>query len=121
MSKIVFTDPEALAEIIRFAQDNNCAEQLGLDLLRLIQCVTIGMTKDGIRQAEIGKDFAPHSMSWCVWNGEPDRKNVVLVGGWIYEGPGVPSDGSFPSLTVNLESITGSRADRPKHRWLVHT
>jgi hypothetical protein len=120
VSKIVFNDPTKLLETIRFAREVNCAERLGLDLLRLIECLGVGMTKDNQRTAEVYPDFAPYSLSWCIWSNETrERQNVVLNGGWIYDGPGCPSDGSFPALTVSLGRLTGS--DHPSHSWGIHT
>ncbi len=59
------------------------------------------------------KDFAPLSFGFVMER----RKDGAYVhwfdGGLVYEGPGVPADGSFPSLTVNI--------GEPKHGWLVHT
>ena len=37
---------------------------------------------------------------------------MAMNGGLIFQGPGLPADGSFPSLTVSLASGTG---------WFCHT
>ena len=119
MATITFENPTKLLEAIRFAREAGCAERLGLDLLRLIECLGVGMTADNERTAIAYPDFAPHSLSWAIWNGrDRSRENLLLNGGWIYDGPGCPSDGSFPSLAVNLDRLTG---DAPTHSWSIHT
>jgi hypothetical protein len=115
MSRIIISDPVKLREAIEFATKNGCLDQLGRDVLRLLHTLTVGMTKENNRTAELGYDFAPLSMSFAIWDGERSRENLVFNGGWIYSGPGTPADGSFPSLSVNLVS------NGPVHRWSVHT
>jgi hypothetical protein len=64
-------------------------------------------------QTQLSNDFAPHSFSFGVYslpNGK--RRQIVLHGGSIYQGPEAPGDGSFPSLNVSLNSGTG---------WFTHT
>lgn len=58
---------------------------------------------------ELGLDFAPHSFS-ILWKDE--RGRPYMNGGLIYQGPGSPVDGSFPSLTVSLDNSVG---------WFIHT
>jgi hypothetical protein len=41
-----------------------------------------------------------------------------LVGGLIYSGPGVPSDGSAPSFSVSLNPDAASGRE---HTWSIHT
>jgi hypothetical protein len=118
MSSIRITDPVGLREAIEFAQKAGCLDQLGRDLCRLFQMLTVGMTKDNERNAELCSDFAPLSLRFAIWDGERSRANLVLNGGWIYAGPSAPGDGSFPSLSVDLSYVTGQR---PTHSWNVHT
>jgi hypothetical protein len=118
MSEIILTDPIGLREAIAFAEANGCLDQLGFGLIRLLQTLTVGMTKDDERTAELGSDFAPYSQRFCVWDGARQQSNVVLAGGWIYDGPSAPGDGSFPSLSVNLARLMGNA---PTHSWNVHT
>lgn len=61
------------------------------------------------------KDFAPHSFRF-----EVDCKENYAApweywfnGGLIYQGPDCPADGSFPSLTVSVDS--------KRIGWFVHT
>jgi hypothetical protein len=62
-------------------------------------------------------DVAPYSFSFAhfalpkVTDEKPERK-FWFNGGLIYQGPSVPADGSFPSLTVSLTPGTG---------WFCHT
>lgn len=119
MSTITITDPVGLREAIEFARKAGCTDQLGRDLIKLFHCLTVGMTRDNTRVAELGKDFAPLSMAFAIWDGfGRERSNLVLNGGWIYAGPGAPGDGSFPSLSVNLDYLTGNH---PTHAWSIHT
>jgi hypothetical protein len=124
MSAIIITDPVKLRHAIEFAQETGCIDQLGRDLCALFQTLTVGMTMDNERIAELGPDFAPHSMSFAIFDNAAvthtgrERSNLVMNGGWIYAGPGAPGDGSGPSFSVNLEYVTGQA---PKHKWSVHT
>jgi hypothetical protein len=69
------------------------------------------------RQCVLSYDFAPHSFSFAHFalpspeQEKPERK-FWFNGGLIYQGPGAPADGSFPSLTVSLTPGTG---------WFCHT
>ena len=82
------------------------------------------------------KDFAPYSFQFTIQSlKKPDADgprtflkfndadwqeyisddrnwNRMMEGGLIYQGPGNPADGSFPTLTVSLAKGTG---------WFVHT
>jgi hypothetical protein len=60
------------------------------------------------------KDFAPLSFAFSAgrYDKESGEFKQVYNGGLIYQGPNVPGDGSFPSLSVSLHSNTG---------WFVHT
>ena|SRR5664279_6388521 len=118
MSRIIFNNPTQLLGAIRFAREAGCTDQLGRDLLRLIECLGVGMTADNERRAEVWPDFAPHSLAWCIYDGQPAIEHVVLAGGWIYAGPTAPGDGSFPGLSVNLDYVMGQA---PTHSWSVHT
>jgi len=74
-----------------------------------------GKQEGFVVRTTLWKDFAPLSFrftheitrdgeTWESWFG----------GGLIYEGPDVPADGSFPSLTVSVGSDG-------KPGWRVHT
>ena len=65
-------------------------------------------------ECRIFSDFAPHSLTFVlVRNGE-----VILNGGIIYSGPGLPSNGGAPSFTVSLDD---DAAYGRKHMWSIHT
>jgi hypothetical protein len=114
MSEITITDPAGLRAAIDFAEQAGCTDQLGRDLIRLLRTLTVGMTKDNDRKAVLGSDFAPFSMRFAIFDGE----RFIFNGGWVYDGPGAPGDGSFPSLTVNIGRLSGGRS---VHSWNVHT
>lgn len=118
MSTLIISDPVGLRDAIVFAQNAGCTDQLGRDLVKLLQVLTVGMTKDGDRKAELGTDFAPLSFSFAIWDGSGREQRLVLNGGWIYAGPDAPGDGSGPSFSVDLGWATGQR---PTHSWNVHT
>lgn len=118
MSKIIITDPVGLRDAIEFAQKAGCVDQLGRDLVKLLQVLTVGMTETNDRHAELSSDFAPLSQRFAIWEGARDREHLVLNGGWIYAGPGAPGDGSAPSFSVDLSWAMGQR---PTHSWNVHT
>jgi hypothetical protein len=119
MNQILITDPVSLRQIIEFAETNGCIDQLGRDLVRLLRTVTIGMTAESNRTAHINRDFAPMSMTFAIWQGEIARENLLLNGGWIYNGPGCPADGSSPTFSVNLNYVMGG--EMPPHSWTIHT
>ena len=137
MKHILIDDAEHLRRIIDFARKENCEAELGLALVRLLECVTMGMRKpwttihepaeetEGNMTAVIGKDFAPYSLRWALFKDatarleNPDERRVFYNGGWIYSGPGgARSDGNFPSLTVSLDPDAFLGA---KHIWSIHT
>jgi hypothetical protein len=133
MHKIIISDPVRLRAAIEFAIKVGCLEQFGRDLCRLLQVVTMDMVRweddklveaPGTFQAEIGRDFAPHSFSFAIWRGSDnpfdhrERGDLMLNGGFIYAGPGAPGDGSSPAYSVDLAWVTGQR---PRHSWNVHT
>ena len=62
-------------------------------------------------------DFAPHSFFWRMEHSSLDGWKPGLVGGLIYSGPGVPSDGSAPSFSVSLNTDAASGR---KHMWSIH-
>lgn len=53
-------------------------------------------------------DFALLSLAFTISR----DGDMLFNGGLIYQGPGVPADGSFPSLTVSLDNKVG---------WFIHT
>lgn len=134
MSKqILIDDAVALRNIIQFAAETNSEAALGAALLRLLCHATSGMAenrddntsewmaKPGDQICVISKDFAPHSLRFFGvygtasnpkgWQRGPGFHN----GGFIYDGPGQPLDGSAPALTVSI-------GDQPaKHSWGIHT
>jgi hypothetical protein len=119
MSQIIITDPVGLREAIEFATNAGCLDQLGRDVLRLLQVLTVGMTKDNNRTAELSSDFAPLSLRFAIWDGATcSRETMIFNGGWVYAGPGAPGDGSGPSYSVDLMWAMGQA---PKHSWNVHT
>lgn len=124
MSAILISNPVKLREAIDFAIEAKCVEQLGLGLVRLFQTLTVGMTEDNHRVAQVVGDFAPHSLGFAIFAEAriectgPARSNLLLNGGWIYAGPGAPGDGRGPSYSVSLEWVSGQA---PVHSWSVHT
>ena len=139
MSKqILIEDPVALRNMWTFAVNNGCQAEFAESFMRLLSFVTAGMIEDthgkegskqetrfaateGDQVAVISKDFAPFSLRFFVTNGtassprEWHRREGFSNGGFIYEGPGCPSDGSAPSLSVSLTPST------KKHSWNIHT
>jgi hypothetical protein len=68
------------------------------------------------KQCVLTKDFAPVSFCFAHYVlpefSSEGKRSLWLHGGLIYQGPGSPADGSFPSLTVSLSTGTG---------WFCHT
>jgi hypothetical protein len=132
MSKqILITDAVKLRKIIEFACNNECERDLGHALIRLLLTCTNGMVNNregaapfeesaGDTLAVISDDFAAHSLRFFVMDDATARtvsrdSKCRWNGGFIYEGPGQPLDGSFPALTVSLSSNPN------KHSWGIHT
>jgi hypothetical protein len=88
---------------------------LGEQLERQLSWLGSGKAFGRRAQCVLGPDFAPYSFSFAHHilpeEGEGQRR-LSFHGGLIYQGPGLPADGSFPSLTVSLASGTG---------WFCHT
>ena len=103
---IEFKDPAHLLTVLKWAAENNCAEQLVDKLEYLAQY------GDGNNLVEIYRDFAPNSFEFLMKHPDGTR---WFNGGLIYSGPGQPLNGSAPALTVSLEK-TGY-----EHKWSVHT
>lgn len=67
----------------------------------------------GGTQCHIYKDWSPLSFSFVIKRKDLNDAWVFWFnGGMIYQGPELPADGSFPSLTVSLSNFTG---------WGIHT
>jgi hypothetical protein len=137
MKHIVFTDGVKLRQMILFACNNGCERDLGHALIRLLLTCTSHMVdppspaqspNDGPPQCEasagdtlavIGADFAAHSLRFAIMeSGHAETRGssrCVYNGGFIYEGPDQPLDGSFPALTVSLSSHPNT------HSWSIHT
>jgi hypothetical protein len=127
--QILITDAVKLRQMIVFACNNQCERDLGHALIRLFLSCTTDMVErqDGPPSFEesagdtlalIGSDFAAHSLRFAVIeNGSAQIRGgkCVYNGGFIYEGPGQPLNGSFPALTVSLSSNPN------KHSWSIHT
>jgi hypothetical protein len=65
-------------------------------------------------------DFADHSFCFKLQRrqtGENEYRDW-FHGGLIYSGPGLPADGSSPSLTVALDPKAATGAE---HMWSIHT
>lgn len=70
--------------------------------------------KEGTR-CRLFFDHAPLSFQFVMEHGDGKGGWVRWFnGGLIYQGPGVPGDGSFPSLTVSL-------SDNGNPHWGIHT
>lgn len=74
-----------------------------------------GKQEGFVVRTTLWKDFAPLSFRFThEITRDGETWESWLSGGLIYEGPDVPADGSFPSLTV---SVGGDG----KPGWRVHT
>ncbi len=62
------------------------------------------------RQCWFGRDLAPFSFDFCTWylaTADEPKRRMSMNGGLIYSGPGCPGNGSFPSLSVNVNDSNG--------------
>ena len=103
---IEFKAPDHLAQVLKFAVENDYAVKL---LERLDYLANYA---DGKGTCEIHNDWAPHSFAFLMLREDGSR---WFNGGLIYSGPGQPLDGSGPAFTV------GIGVDSSRHGWSVHT
>lgn len=99
---IKFACPDHLAEVMKFAVENNCADKLLAGFKRL---AAHPMT-------EVHYDFAPHSFAFMVLNEDGSH---CFNGGLIYSGPTQRLDGSGPAYTVSVDGPS------KEHNWSIHT
>jgi hypothetical protein len=99
-------------KVMAFAREVGAEAELQEQLDRL------GMWFGEDIECELYTDFAPHSFLWANYRTVNGERKMVIAGGLIYSGPGVPSNGSAPSFTVSLNS---DAACGSKHQWSVHT
>lgn len=91
-----------------FLQVQETAKKLGLEeaFNRAFQ-IAHQWTEHGDRVVEIYSDFAPLSFGYAILAPSHDHghytSTVVIAGGLIYQGPDIPANGSFPSLTVSMD------------------
>ena len=129
------------SEVVEFATKVGALEELNksLEWMRTYACRG---ENDVIYETRskfvLYKDVAPNSVQVRVYkrknnakvDGPPEitgRRAIEIPepeyefwynGGLIYSGPGLPADGSFPSLSVSLDPDANSGK---RHMWSVHT
>lgn len=113
---ITIHNTEHFNEVMGFAVKRGLAHQLvhRLNYLSSYAQHRTNTEKGGIIVCHLQRDFAAHSFVFQVnLESTTDGVNVpIMNGGLIYQGPGLPADGSFPQLTVSLSEGEG---------WMVHT
>ena len=113
---ILIYDPDHFTDTERFAKEAGA-----LDNLRERLQYLAGYAQNGgerITRCKLFKDWATHSFAFMIQIFENGEWRDWFRGGLIYSGPGQPSDGSAPSLTVNIDPDAASGT---KHMWSVHT
>lgn len=103
---IIIECKEYYQEVMKFAEANNCADQLTCKLERLTSMARFP------EQVFLHKDFAPLSFAFVICENTSTRG---LVGGLIYSGPHQTLDGSAPTFTVSVEPPSN------EHKWSIHT
>jgi hypothetical protein len=105
-------------QLDRLEQVRELARSLGLSrqLERQLCFLARDWSDEPRDQCVLYSDFAPHSFSFVryilpAFSNDGTRK-FLYNGGLIYQGPGAPGDGSFPSLTVSAAEGSG---------WFCHT
>lgn len=104
--------PEHLEEVRQFADKMNLRVQLEDQLTSLGSWFHECTGTECPYEIELHKDFAAYSFTFLVYRNLPEGRLFAMNGGLIYQGPGLPADGSFPQLTVSLHPGIG---------WFVHT
>jgi hypothetical protein len=110
---LVLIDDEQLD---RLEQVREFARSMGLSAQLEHQLDFLNYGYGNGQQCQLGYDFAPHSFAFAHYllphAAKSGQRTFSYNGGLIYQGPGSPGDGSFPSLTVSLAEGTG---------WFCHT
>lgn len=110
MANVARMGPGALSDLLEqlsYLDTYGCNSEFGLNR--------------NITNCFLRKDFAPNSFSFTMMRATTDGSETYKYwfdGGLIYSGPGLPSDGSSPSLSVSLDPYAASGS---KHMWSVHT
>jgi Domain of unknown function (DUF4120) len=111
---MIIEDQEHLDKVREFARSVGAEAELQKQLDFLA-----GFGGDAAKvRCHLYRDFAPHSFFWRMEHSSLDGWKPGLVGGLIYSGPGVRSDGSAPSFNVSLNPDAASGR---KHMWSIHT
>jgi hypothetical protein len=103
-------DDDYLAKVRAFADSLGLRDQLEKQFDYLSTYASNGGTKENV--CIIGKDFAPHSFAFAIYQIRDGERRYWFNGGLIYQGPDSPADGGAPSFTVSLAEGRG---------WFVHT
>lgn len=123
---------ESLKEILSFAVDNDCLDEI-VDQLHYL--TYYGQTSGPKTKCLLHRDFAPLSMTFMMFSMPQEGTDPTgqdegvwsewFNGGLIYSGPGpnpdkegVPLDGGSPSFTQSLDK---DAREGKKHMWSVHT
>jgi len=111
---LVIQAKERMKEVLDFATENDCIEAF---LNRLIY---LSYSPDGNTRCILHHDFAPLSFAFVMERMRANERkwNFIYNGGLLYSGPGVPLNGSYPSLSVSLNA---DAAAGKIHMWSVHT
>lgn len=113
---ILIYDPDHFTDIERFAKEVGALENLRERLQYLGTYAQNGGEK--ITRCKLFKDWADLSFAFMIQILENGEWRDWFNGGLIYSGPGRPSNGSAPQMTVSLDPDAASGA---KHMWSVHT
>ena len=112
---------EHFDEVRKFAEEVGALEEFEerIKYLKTFACDD-GETFDETKtKCELAKDFAPYSFTFLLLKKDSfGEYSPWFNGGLIYSGPGLPADGSAPSLTVSLDPRA---TDGKTHIWGVHT
>lgn len=103
---------ERLDKVRLFADQVGLRQQLE-EKLQYLSTYGGGEKREDYCRCDLYHDFAPYSFRFELYRTEEGKEpRLWFVGGLIYQGPSVPANGSFPSLTVSLAK---------GHGWFVHT
>lgn len=105
---------EQLQDAVAFAAKVGALDEL---VSQLHYLSNYGGGEGGIR-CVLFPDFAPMSFRFSMEKMAAEVWEPWFHGGLLYSGPGVNSDGNFPSLSVSLDPDCASGQ---VHKWSVHT
>lgn len=116
---IKIQNPHHFADVVRFAAQVGALDSLINAINGIDQWFDLDLNSPDVTATIIPDSPYEGEKSFRFFLKDEKKPQFVLMhGGIIYSGPGHPSDGSAPSLTVSLDPDASAGTT---HKWSVHT